>query len=120
MGNSVNRRVLGDTKEFLITDYLSNNGYEVVERNFRCRIGEIDIIAKEAGYLVFIEVKYRSSLQYGAPEMAVDCRKQNTIYKVAQYYYKKNGLSQDYPARFDVVSVLGDDVKIIKNAFGGF
>ncbi|MBR3646148.1 MAG: YraN family protein [Lachnospiraceae bacterium] len=120
MGKSVNKRVLGDIKEYLVTEYLSKNGYEILERNFRCRLGEIDIVAKESGYLVFIEVKYRSSLNYGSPELAVNYKKQNTIYKVAQYYCKKNSLPQDCPSRFDVVSVLGDDIKVIKNAFGGF
>lgn len=119
MGSALNKRVLGDTQEHFVIDYLLSQDYDIVERNFRCRLGEIDIIARNEGYLVFVEVKYRKNMAYGHPSMAVNRRKQQTIYKVAEVYYKKNGISMNTPSRFDVVSVLGDNVEIIKNAFGG-
>ena len=79
----------------------------------------IDIIAKEAEYLCFIEVKYRRDRQCGDPLEAVDYRKQKNIVQTALYYMMKNGLNEWTPCRFDVVSVCGGQVRIIKNAFEG-
>lgn len=116
----MNKRVVGDIKENIAVDYLKENNYTILERNFRCRIGEIDIIARDGRYLVFIEVKYRQNNQYGYPCEAVNKNKQNTIYKVASVYLKKNKMSFETPIRFDVISILGDKIKLIKNAYGGF
>jgi len=114
----MNKRVLGDMEEIITTKFLEDNGYEILCRNFRCKIGEIDIIAKNDGYLVFIEVKYRTTIKYGTPGMAINYKKQNTIMKVAQFYMSKNDIQQDMPVRFDAVLVLGNNIEIIKNAFG--
>lgn len=115
----MNKRVLGDAEEVIAIDYIKANGYTIIERNFRCKIGEIDIVAMDGNVLVFLEVKYRSSLKYGYPSQAVTAKKQNTIYKVAQFFLIKNNYSFDTPIRFDVVSIIGNDVELIKNAFGG-
>ena len=114
----MNKRVLGDTRENIAAAYLENNGYFILERNFRCRMGEIDIVANEGGYIVFVEVKYRADLKYGAPAFAVDRKKQHTIYNVASFYLKKNGISFDTPVRFDVIAITGSKIELIKNAFG--
>jgi putative endonuclease len=114
----MNKRLVGDDFENVAVSYMKKNGYDILEQNFRCRIGEIDIIAKNEGYLVFTEVKYRNDSRYGEPEYAVGIRKQQKIYSVAQVYLKKNKMSFDTPIRFDVVSILGDRINIIKNAFG--
>lgn len=114
----MNKRRLGDFEELRSIEFLEANGYEIAERNFRCKFGEIDIVAKNDGYLVFIEVKYRSNLTYGSPAEAINYAKQRTIYKVAQFYMLKYKLPSETPVRFDAVIIVGDDVSLIKNAFG--
>lgn len=79
-------------------------GYKIIERNYRCRQGEIDIIAKDKNELVFIEVKTRSNLCFGRPREAVDNYKQNHIYKTAKYYLHNNKLENSY-VRFDVIEI---------------
>ena len=76
----MNRRKIGQEQEELAAKYLEEKGYEILERNYRIRTGEIDLIARDARYLVFIEVKYRKNLQMGDPLEAVDVRKQQRIY----------------------------------------
>lgn len=115
----MNKRRLGDMEEISAIAFLQNNGYKIVERNFRCKLGEIDIVAENDGYLVFLEVKYRSGLQYGNPAEAIGFKKQQTIYKVAQYYLMKHKVGDMTPVRFDAVIVVGDEISVIKNAFGG-
>ena len=97
------------------TKYIVGN--KILERNFRCKIGEIDIIALHKGYLVFIEVKYRKDSAAGHPLEAVDYQKQNKIRYTAQYYMYKNRIPENTPCRFDVVSILGDEITLIKDAF---
>lgn len=115
-----NNRLKGSRYENLAAAYLQNKGMQLIDRNFRCRLGEIDIIARDEEYLCFVEVKYRASVNAGFPSEAVNYHKQNKIYKVASYYMKRNGISYDTPCRFDVVSILGDNITHIKNAFGSF
>lgn len=93
------------------------NGYKVLDRNFYCHGGEIDIIAKEDGYLVFIEVKYRSSTRMGYPEDAIAPYKIHRIIQSAKNYMYQKGYSIDTAVRFDVVVILGKEITIIKNAF---
>jgi len=112
-----NRRRVGNEQETKVQEYLQTQGYEIVARNFYTKHGEIDIIAKKDGYLVFIEVKYRADERFGAPEEAVDYRKQKKIFAVAQYYLYKNQIPFDTPCRFDVAGVQGDEIRITENAF---
>ena len=93
-------------------------GYEILEYNYRCRSGEIDIIAKDGGCLVFCEVKYRSGRGKGTPLEAVDYRKQQTIFRCASHYLTGKRLS-GIPCRFDVIGIEGTAVTHIKNAFTG-
>ena len=96
--------------------FLKTQGYQILERNYRCKKGEIDLIAREGQYLVFVEVKYRRTGQKGDPAEAVDYRKQKKISKVAEYYcWKKRKLNQ--PCRFDVICVLGQEIRHIEQAF---
>lgn len=116
----VNKRQIGADKEAFVCEWLERHGYRIVERNFRCRNGEIDIVAREGGYLVFIEVKYRSHGTNGLPEEAVDARKQRVISRVALYYLCRYGYGESTPVRFDVVAVSGDtndSVTLYQNAF---
>ncbi len=112
-----NKRVTGAQKEQLAADFLRKKGYDIYNMNFRCRIGEIDIIAGEDKYIVFCEVKYRNTTAYGYPEEAVNYRKQNTIRQVARYYMLINNIDMNTPVRFDVIAILGAELKHIRNAF---
>lgn len=111
-----NKRQIGTEKEKLAGAYLEKNGYEIIEYNFRCRQGEIDIIAKDGDYLVFCEVKYRSGTKNGTPFDAVDYKKQRSISRCALFYITKQKLSE-MPCRFDVVSVIDKEIQLLKNAF---
>jgi putative endonuclease len=88
----------------LAAEELARQGYSVIERNFRCRHGEIDLIAEEGGDLVFIEVKTRRGNAYGLPEEAVTLRKQQKIVQVATYYLDLHACSER-AWRIDVVAV---------------
>lgn len=112
-----NRRKIGSQKEQQAKKYLKSKGYTIMEENFYAKGGEIDLIARENGYLVFVEVKYRSSSTSGHPLEAVDCQKQNKIRFTARYYMYKNHIQEDTPCRFDVVAILGDEITLIKDAF---
>ena len=113
---SMNRRRMGGKKEL---EYLAGCGYRILERNFYSRAGEIDLVAAEGGYLVFIEVKYRSTDAFGYPEEAVTLKKQRTIVGTARYYMLKNGYPPETPCRFDVVAITGEKIRLVKNAFEG-
>lgn len=113
----MNRRQTGARYEEMAARALYASGYRILERNFRCRQGEIDIVASHKNYLVFIEVKYRRDSRSGFPEEAVDRRKQAAIIKTAKFYMKRYGYDLSHPCRFDVVSVEGRNVKIIEDAF---
>ncbi len=111
---------LGKRGEDIAVNDLKKRRYRIIERNYRCRFGEVDIIALEKGTIVFVEVKTRSTHEYGTPEMSVTSRKQQQLAKVAlSYLQHHNLLSRD--ARFDVVSVEmgaeGNRVTIIRDAF---
>lgn len=112
----MNKRIIGSKGEDIAAQYLEKQKFKIIERNFSCRFGEIDIIAKEGNYLVFVEVKRRKSLKYGRPCEAVDWRKQKTIITCATYYMSMNALVGK-PVRFDVVEILVDEVNLIRDAF---
>lgn len=116
-GTIWNRRRVGTEQETRVQEYLQSQGYEIVARNFYTKHGEIDLIAKKDGYLIFIEVKYRADERFGAPEEAVDFRKQKKIIAAAQYYMYKNRIPFDTPCRFDVAGATGDEIRITENAF---
>lgn len=113
----MNKRKIGREKEMIATDFLIKEGYQVIERNFFSTKGEIDIIAKENEYLVFIEVKYRKNTTYGYPEESVNISKMKKIVSTAKYYMYKHNISYDTPCRFDVIIMLGSEISVIKNAF---
>lgn len=96
--------------------FLKKHKYKIIEQNFRCHIGEVDIIAKRGEYLVFIEVKTRASARYGLPMEAVDEVKQQKLMRLALYYQKLKNLL-NVPVRFDVVQVLCEEIKLIEGAF---
>lgn len=110
-------RATGTAYETLAEEYLKQKGYRILKKNFYTKAGEIDMIAKDDAYLVFVEVKYRSSLRGGHPLEAVDTRKQQRIRRAAQYYLLRYGYPADTPCRFDVVGILQEEIVHIENAF---
>ncbi|HXE94825.1 MAG TPA: YraN family protein [Dongiaceae bacterium] len=113
----------GELGEEAAAEFINAHGYRIMERNFRCKGGEIDIIARdpEDRSLVFIEVKARKGLSYGVPQLAVTPFKQRQISKAALTWLSKNRL-HDQNARFDVIAILlhtdgRHAIEHIKNAF---
>lgn len=113
----MNKRGLGDDYEEIAAVYLKSEGYEMIQHNFQCKLGEIDIIARKDGYIRFIEVKYRSNKRSGFPQEAVNYQKQRKICKAASYYMMKNRYSMDTPCCFDVVAILENEIQLFENAF---
>lgn len=113
-----NNRKVGTDYEQAVGYYLEQQGYLILEYNYRCRLGEIDIIAQDGEYLVFCEVKYRQNRQKGSPLEAVNVKKQRTIYQCASYYLTVHQAA-DRPCRFDVIGIEGGQITHIKDAFMG-
>ncbi len=111
-----NNRETGSIYEERAGKYLESLGFTILEKNFRTRQGEIDLIGKEAEFLVFIEVKHRRSPSCGLPEEAVNLKKQRTICRVSDVYRMKHGLGE-VPMRFDVVADLNGKMELFRNAF---
>jgi putative endonuclease len=114
------KKELGKKGEEVALRFLKRRGYRIVEKNYVCKMGEMDIIAKEKDTLVFIEVKTRTSTMFGPPQLAVNSSKQRQLSKVALNYLKEKHL-EDVKARFDVVAILlrqkGEEIELIKDAF---
>ena len=113
----MNRKMVGSENEQLAAQYLAGKGMRIVERNFRCRQGEIDLIGYHQGYLVFVEVKYRKNTVAGTAMEAVGAGKQKTICRVADYYRFCHGLGDGTMLRYDVVAIQGDEIYWVQNAF---
>jgi len=113
----MNKREKGSKYESMAVDFLEKKGYRILEKNYRCKQGEIDIIAQDGRYLVFIEVKYRSTMAHGSAATAVFYKKQQNISRVAAFYLLRHQLSEETPCRFDVVAIDGDNVQHYENAF---
>lgn len=101
------RKDLGRLGEDAAAKHLANKGCTILERNYRIRSGEVDIIAKEAETLVFVEVKTRMSRRYGSPAESVNAGKRRRISAAALQYVSENGAG-DMPARFDVIEVYAE------------
>lgn len=113
----MNNRMVGADKEEIAAAFLVRNGVTVLERNFRCRTGEIDLVCRQGEYLVFVEVKYRRDTQKGTPQEAVGMTKQKKICRVADYYRMIHHLGDATAVRYDVIAIQGEDVHWITNAF---
>jgi putative endonuclease len=95
---------LGQRGENVAARFLRNHGFKIIQRNFSCEVGELDIVAKQGKTLVFVEVKTRTD-DDPTPETQVDATKRNQITKAARYYLTRYGVPQP-PARFDVVAIV--------------
>lgn len=114
------KNIFGKKGEIIAANYLKNQKFKILEMNYKNKIGEIDIIAKDNDYLVFVEVKTRMSSAFGDPLEAIDEQKQFKIRNVATMYLMKNKLLDKVPIRFDAIAIVGDEeheIRHIKNAF---
>jgi putative endonuclease len=117
-------KLLGIIGEVIASDFLKQKGYRILENNYTTPFGEVDIIAKDGDYTVFIEVKTRATASLGPPSLSITWAKEKSIIKNALCYLKKFGLVYSY-WRIDVVSVkLGEDhkvehIELIRNAVEG-
>ncbi len=114
--NKTFNKVTGDSGEQLAKEYLKKNGYKILKTNYKTNIGEIDIIAKQKDFIVFVEVKTRKNDYFGLPREAVNSFKQQKIRQVATQYIKFNKLF-DASCRFDVIEILGDEISHLENCF---
>ncbi|MCC6543536.1 MAG: YraN family protein [Nitrospirae bacterium] len=112
----LNNRTKGRQGEERAEEYLKTKGYNIIERNYSNRFGEIDIIARDGSTLVFIEVKTRNSSLYGFPADAVDAKKQSRIGRVALSYISDKKFT-NHPCRFDVLSIHEDRIELFMDAF---
>ncbi len=122
----VTTRELGEVTESLACEYLEKKDFKLLERNFNCRFGEIDLIMQDSDSLVFVEVRYRRSNNFGSGAESITASKQSKLIKTASAYLQQHAKLNKYPARFDVVSITGSietdninniDFDWIKNAF---
>ncbi len=113
----MNKRKIGEEKEFLALKYLTDRGYKIIKRNYRCKLGEIDLIAKKDNRIIFIEVKYRSSSKYGSAIEAVNYKKQMIIRRVARHFLLTNYHTLEIPVSFDVIGIDNDKITHIENGF---
>ncbi len=114
------KKELGKRGEDLALRFLKRSGYKIIQQNYECKMGEMDIIAQEKDTLVFVEVKTRTSMDFGPPQLAVTKFKQRQMSKVALCFLKEKKL-EEVKARFDVVAILlspeGEGIELIRDAF---
>ncbi|HLC39090.1 MAG TPA: YraN family protein [Patescibacteria group bacterium] len=113
---------LGAWGEKVAANYLAKLGFEILERNYTTNLGELDLIAKEGGVVVFVEVKTRTSRSFGLPQESVNFKKQNKIVRVALQYLQQHRLSHR-TWRIDVVAIVMnrrthkvENIELIRNA----
>lgn len=114
--SNYSKRDFGDAGESLAERFLKNKGYRLIAKNYVTKWGEIDLIMEEGKMLVFVEVRRRSSLKYGAPEESINVKKIKHLIKSALVYVM-NTCSDKKMVRFDVVSILPGQIRHIPNAF---
>ena len=113
----MNQREVGTRQESRAAEYLESLGYHILVRNFRCRFGEIDLIAKQDDTYIFIEVKYRTGRTAGDPTSAVDGKKQKKISKTAELLPHAPPDPDGCACRFDVVAETPEEIRVYANAF---
>lgn len=109
-------RKQGNKAEDEAAKYLKTKGYKILERNYLCPLGEVDIIAQKDGRVIFVEVKQRSSYDFGGAAAAVTKAKQNKVAKAAVSYLKKSNLSYT-GIMFDIIAITEGRLEHIENAF---
>ena len=117
----MNKQLKGRMGEDRAAGFLEKKGYTILKRNYRCREGEIDVIAKKKGELIFIEVKNWDALQAASLEYSIDYQKRRRILRTSKYFLFKNPNWQNHRVRFDVILVQKNLTQLnhIENAFNG-
>ncbi len=111
----MNRREKGAQSEEIAAQYLKEKGYRILQRNFRWKGGEIDIIARQRDLIVFVEVRSRAYSEFGLAAETINFSKREKIKRTALLYLQKDHL--DSPTRFDVIAFDGENMTHIENAF---
>ena len=111
------KKLLGLKGEVLARKFLKSKGYKIIEKNYRTKFSEVDLIALYGDLLVFIEVKTRTSKQFGMPREAVGYEKRRKYVLTAEYYLQTHPKYSDKNVRFDVIDILGDEITHIEHAF---
>lgn len=117
MRGDMDKRKIGREKETTAVEFMQKNGYRILHRNYWCPFSELDIVAKEGEYLCFVEVKYRNTDWYGGAEGTISMKKIRNICQCARYYMAKEKIPADIPIRFDVIFIVGEKIRLIKNSF---
>lgn len=116
MPKRMDKTQIGKVYEEMAKAYLIDKGYRILAQNFHSRFGEIDLIASQNEYIIFVEVKYRKTKDFGYPREAVTFPKRQKIIKTAQYFIVSQ-LRYEPACRFDVIEILGDEIVHLENAF---
>lgn len=121
MTSTLNSNALGAQAEDLACQYLNQQGLQLVARNYRCKLGEIDLIMRDKDYLVFVEVRYRKQMGFGSNLESVNYFKQQKLIKATRYYLQTHNLYNTQACRFDVVALTKQTgefkLEWIKDAF---
>ena len=110
--NKTEKRLIGDQVEDLVVSYLLEKGLKIIAQNYLCKMGEVDIIARDKEGLIFVEVRYRKNSQFGGSVFSVNKSKQKKLIKAAAHYLQTHRLTNKVACRFDVMAIEG------KIAFG--
>jgi putative endonuclease len=114
---AIARSLIGQLAELRATWFLIRRGFSLIERNYQCRSGEIDIIMTEQRTLVFIEVRYRSAKSFGGAAASVSTQKQRRLIKTASHYLRSRPRFAQWSTRFDVIAIDRRNISWLKNAF---
>ncbi len=118
MISKINKREVGERFERMAEQFLLEQGLCLIQRNFLCKTGEIDLIMQDQPVLVFVEVRFRQSTDFGGSEASISVAKQRRLIRAAGYYLKTHYGNRPPMCRFDVVAICGDNtINWIKNAF---
>lgn len=112
-----NTRVLGSDAETRARQFLEAKGLATIERNFRRRLGEVDLVMRDGDCLVFVEVRYRRSNRFTAARLTVDHRKQRKLIRTASLFISQRSCPASCPVRFDVLAIDGESIDWIRDAF---
>lgn len=104
---TVERKMVGKKGEEAARYLLEEKGYRIIETNYRCPLGEIDLIAAEGKTIVFVEVRTKTGMAFGSPEESINTEKSRRLYRLAQYYLKVNS-KNEHPVRIDLVAIMMD------------
>lgn len=114
----MDRQFIGKEAERSAETWLISQGLHLIQRNMRCRVGEIDLIMCDGNTLIFIEVRHRRNMDFGGAAVSVDWRKQRKLLRAARFFLAANPNWSTYPCRFDIIAFEGNNTPLwYRNAF---